>query len=226
MATVVQESFLTGLDQFKTLALTFEPFELLPSNQRLLGAPHASDTITPLALKPSACDSSDTDLDSVVKTIQNLQSQQGILTTKLAEHETILFRGIPIHNANEFSKFAHAFGYKPHEIIGIVVDRPMLAPNVAPANEAPKEVLIHNHNESPQVPHAPEYIFFYCHKAPAKGGETPITSSLELFHRAKKEIPEFVDELAEKSILSRVTYKFEKIYEGGSTFEAGIWKAH
>jgi hypothetical protein len=28
----------------------------------------------------------------------------------------------------------------------------LLAPNVAPANEAPKEVLIYNHNESPQVP--------------------------------------------------------------------------
>lgn len=95
---------------------------------------------------------------------------------------------------------------------------------MAPANEAPKEVLIYNHNESPQVPHAPEYIFFYSHKAPEKGGQTPISSSLELFHRAQQEIPEFVTELAEKGILSKVTYKVDKQYVGGSTLQQAFGK--
>ncbi|TID27791.1 Clavaminate synthase-like protein [Venturia nashicola] len=159
----------------------------------------------------------------MVGTIKSLQSQ-GVLTKKLAEHGTLLFRGMPIHNAEDFSIFAHAFGYQPHEIIGIVVDRPLLAPNVAPANESPKEVLIYNHNESPQVPHAPEYIFFYSQKAPAKGGETPISSSLELFFRAQHEIPEFIAELAEKGILSRVTYKTDAQYKGGSTLKQAFGK--
>lgn len=131
---------------------------------------------------------------------------------------------MPIHNAHDFSKFAHAFGYKPHEIIGIVVDRPELAPNIGPANEAPKEVLVYNHNESPQVPHAPEYIFFYGHKAPHTGGESPISSSLELFHRAQQEIPTFIKALAEKGILSKVTYKPAKQYEGGSTLKQAFGK--
>ncbi|KAL2882098.1 hypothetical protein SGCOL_002360 [Colletotrichum sp. CLE4] len=147
---------------------------------------------------------------------------QGILTKKLAIHGALLFRDLPIHGA--FSQFAHAFGYKPHQIIGIVVDRPLLALNVAPANESPKEVLIYNQNESPQVPHAPEYVFFYSHKALSKGGETPISSSLELFHRAKKEIPEFIQELTDKGILSRVTYKFDKQYTGGSTLQQAFGK--
>ena len=164
------------------------------------------------------------DLDVVIETIKNLQSQDGILTKKLAQHGTLLFRGLPIHSAQDFSKFAHAFGYKPHEIIGIVVDRPLLAPNVAPANEAPKEVLIYNHNESPQVPHAPEYIFFYSHKAPLEGGETPISSSLELFHRAQAEMPDFIAALAEKGIRSRVTYKAERQYAGGSTLRQAFGK--
>lgn len=146
------------------------------------------------------------------------------MTNKLARHGALLFRGLPIHNADDFSRFAHAFGYKPHEIIGIVVERPVLAPNVAPANEAPKEVLIYNHNESPQVPHAPEYIFFYGHKVPEKGGETPISSSLELFHRAQQEIPEFINELAEKGILSKVTYKYGRQYAGGSTLKQAFGK--
>lgn len=203
--------------------VSFEPFELPSSNQRILGPPHPTDTAIPLALRLTE-ESQKSNLDAIVETIKSLQERDGTFTKKLARHGTLLFRGLPIHNAEDFSKFAHAFGYKPHEIIGIVVDRPLLAPNVAPANEAPKEVLIYNHNESPQVPHAPEYIFFYGHNSPRKGGESPISSSLELFHRAQQEIPEFIAELAEKGILSRVTYKYEKQYEGGSTLKQAFGK--
>ncbi|TVY84102.1 Clavaminate synthase-like protein [Lachnellula suecica] len=205
-------------------AIVFEPFDLPSTNQRFLGAPHPKGTISPLALRASAHDNASINLDTAIETIKSLQAQDGILTKKLALHGTLLFRGLPIHNAEDFSKFAHAFGYKPHEIIGIVVNRPQLAPNVAPANEAPKDVLIYNHNESQQVPHAPEYIFFYGHKAPSVGGESPISSSLELFHRAQLEIPEFVNELVEKGVQSSVIYKVDKQYEGGSTLKQAFGK--
>lgn len=205
-------------------ALVFEPFELPTSNQRQLGAPHPPNTVTPLALRPSTHDNIQPDLATVVATIKSLQAQDGILTKKLALHGTLLFRGLPIHSADDFSQFAHAFGYKPHEIIGIVVNRPVLAPNVAPANEAPKTVLIYSHNESPQVPHAPEYIFFYGAQVPSKGGETPISSSLELFARAQREIPEFIEEVTAKGLLSKVVYKFDRQYEGGSTLRQAFGK--
>ncbi|KUJ17649.1 Clavaminate synthase-like protein [Mollisia scopiformis] len=206
------------------MATTIPQFNVnLLNNQRVLGAPFSRDTVIPLALRPSAHGNAEIELDAVVDTIKSLQKHE-ILTEKLAQHGTLLFRDVPIHNAEDFSKFAHAFGYKPHEIIGIVVDRPLLAPNVAPANEAPKEVLIYNHNESPQVPHAPEYIFFYGHRTPHKGGETPVSSSLELFHRAQQEIPDFINELAGKGILSKVTYKLGKQYEGGSTLAQAFGK--
>ncbi|TDZ13776.1 Clavaminate synthase-like protein [Colletotrichum orbiculare MAFF 240422] len=211
------------LDGLPTSEIAFESFKLPTSNQRTLGAPHPDGTVSPLALRPSS-ENGAVDLDSAIRTVKSLQAQDGFLTKRLALHGTLLFRGLPIRNADDFSRFAHAFGYKPHEIIGIVVDRPLLAPNVAPANEAPKEVLIYNHNESPQVPHAPEYIFFYNHRAPKEGGETPISSSLELYHRAKEEIPDFIKELAEKGILSRVTYKFDRQYTGGSTLMQAFGK--
>ncbi|KAE8370826.1 hypothetical protein BDV27DRAFT_164986 [Aspergillus caelatus] len=204
--------------------ITFEPFTLPSTNQRILGPPHPSNTVIPLALRPAEDSKNSLTVDSIISTIETLQSRDQTFTKYLARHGTLLFRDLPIRNADDFSKFAHAFGYKPHEIIGIVVDRPLLAPNVAPANEAPKEVQIYNHNESPQVPHAPEYIFFYNQRAPAKGGETPISSSLELFRRAQAEIPEFIDELAEKGILSRVAYDIEKQYEGGSTLRQAFGK--
>ncbi|RAH86843.1 Clavaminate synthase-like protein [Aspergillus japonicus CBS 114.51] len=204
--------------------VTFESFKLPTSNQRRLGPPHPKGTVIPLALRPSRETSAEITLDGVIATIESLQRKDNSLTKHLARHGTILFRDLPIHNAEDFSNFTHAFGYKPHEIIGIVVDRPLLAPNVAPANEAPKEVLIYNHNESPQVPHAPEYVFFYGHRAPMQGGESPISSSLELFNRAQREIPEFIDELAEKGVLSRVTYKLQQQFAGGSTMRQAFGK--
>ncbi|KAL2862214.1 uncharacterized protein BJX67DRAFT_391485 [Aspergillus lucknowensis] len=221
MATTVESLNIPSLRLDDETTITFETFSLPSTNQRTLGPPHPPNTQLPLALKPSP-DSSVT-LDAAISTIKHLQRTK-TLTTLLARHGTLLFRGLPITSAADFSAFAHAFGYKPHEIIGIVVDRPLLAPNVAPANEAPKEVRIYNHNESPQVPHAPEYIFFYAQKAPTVGGETPISSSLELFARAQREIPEFIDLLVEKGIQSRVTYKTQRQYVGGSTLRQAFGK--
>ncbi|KAI1483354.1 Clavaminate synthase-like protein [Daldinia eschscholtzii] len=217
MATTIEQATIRPFEPEKITSplLAFEQFDLPSSNQRVLGPPHPEGTVTPLALRPSTPDDAALDLDTVIETVKYLQAQGEILTKKLAVHGTLLFRGLPIHDANDFSRFAHAFGYKP---------RPLLAPNVAPANESPKEVLIYNHNESPQVPHAPEYIFFYGHKVPEEGGETPISSSLELFHRAQQEIPEFVSALAEKGILSKVTYKTDRQYAGGSTLKQAFGK--
>ncbi|OGM47980.1 taurine catabolism dioxygenase TauD [Aspergillus bombycis] len=226
MATSIEQLNIPNLHLTDTSSptITFEPFALPPTNQRILGPPHPSNTVIPLALHPTEDSKQSLTLESIISTIETIQSRDQTFTKYLARHGTLLFRGLPIRNAADFSKFAHAFGYKPHEIIGIVVDRPLLAPNVAPANEAPKEVQIYNHNESPQVPHAPEYIFFHNQRAPAKGGETPISSSLELFRRAQAEIPEFIDELAEKGILSKVVYNIDKQYEGGSTLRQAFGK--
>lgn len=225
MATSTVEQIFREIG-FQSAALprvVFEAFSLPSSNQRTLGDPHSPGTVSPLALRASYHGTVEPTLNDVITTVESLQGQ-GTLTQKLAQHGTLLFRDLPIHNAEDFSRFAYAFKFRPHEIIGIVVDRPLLAPNVAPANEAPKDVLIYNHNESPQVPHAPEYIFFYSHRAPAVGGETPISSSLELFQRAKEEIPDFIDTLAAKGILSRVTYKVEQQYAGGSTLKQAFGK--
>lgn len=68
-------------------------------------------------------------------------------------------------------------------------------------------------------------MFFYGHHAAqASGGETPVSSSLELFARAQAEIPEFVAELAEKGVLSSVTYKPEAQFAGGSTLRQAFGK--
>jgi len=139
-----------------TPLLSFTPFSLPASNQRVLTSPHEPETVIPLALKPAAStDAAPPTLEQSIDSIKFL-AQAGELDRKLARHGALLFRDLPINNAKDFSDFAHAFGYKPHEIIGIVVDRPLLAPNVAPANEAAPGTIIGSHNESPQVPHGEE----------------------------------------------------------------------
>ncbi|BEI81162.1 hypothetical protein CcaverHIS002_0203220 [Cutaneotrichosporon cavernicola] len=199
--------------------LTFEPFALPASNQRSLGAPHPVGTLSPLALRPSY----PTTLDGAISRIRSLQSTN-TLTSLLARHGALLFRDLPITSAHDFSAFAHAFGYSRHEIVGIVVERAELAPNVAPANESPPHVTIYNHNESPQVPHAPGYIFFYCHTAPKEGGETPISSSAELYARARIEIPGLVEDLERLGVLSTIRYREEAQYRGGSTLHQAFGK--
>ncbi|KAI9041329.1 taurine catabolism dioxygenase TauD [Aspergillus affinis] len=211
--------------QIPTPNFTLESFPLPSTNQRILGPPHPPNTTIPLPLRPNPT-ANPLPLDTIIQDIQTLQRSDHLFTKYLSRHGALLFRGLPIHNASDFSKFAHAFGYRPHEIIGIVVNRPLLAPNVAPANESPKEILIYNHNESPQVPHAPEYIFFYGHRAldRGRGGETPISSSLELFQRVQRDLPAFVADLAEKGILSTVTYTIDAPYKGGATLRQAFGK--
>lgn len=114
MATPLIQAATHSFEHNKTVpVVTFEPFDLPPSNQRVLGAPHPHGTIIPLALRPSTPDDAELDLDTVIETVKCLQAQSGILTKELALHGTLLFRGLPIHDAEDFSKFAHAFGYKP-----------------------------------------------------------------------------------------------------------------
>lgn len=56
------------------------------------------------------------------------------------------------------------------------------------------------------------------------GGETPIGSSLEIFHKVQKEVPEFIQELAEKGLKQTTIYRPEAQYKGGSTLRQAFGK--
>lgn len=212
------------LDDIELSAFGFETFNLPPDTQHLVEVPHSSAAVIPLALRWSAPGNARDDLNAVIESIKALQNRSGTFIKHLSRHGALLFRDFPLNNADDFSKFAHAFGYKPHEIIGAVAHRPSLAANVGPANDAPNDVLIYNHNESPRLPHSPEYVFFYCHKAAQKGGETSISSSLELFYRAEQEMPDFIHYLSQKGVLSTITYKFDPQFVGGTTLRQAFGK--
>jgi hypothetical protein len=76
----------------------FKNFPLPASNQRTLGPPHPPDTISPLALRASYDGATEPSLNDAIPAIKLLQSNN-TLTQKLAEHDALLFRDLPIHSA-------------------------------------------------------------------------------------------------------------------------------
>ncbi|KAK7706878.1 hypothetical protein SLS63_013871 [Diaporthe eres] len=162
-----------------SIARAFRPAPYGPSVN--LPDPYPRDTEFPLSLasnKPNA------DILDLIAEVEELSSS-GDLGKLLNKHGAIYFQGLGLKNADEFSQFAHAFGWAPHEDIGNPVRRVVHAKNVASANEGP--------NTQPT-------------QLISKGGETPINNSIILYRRLKDRHPEFIDELEKKGVKYQLYY--------------------
>lgn len=85
----------------------------------------------PLGLKASKT----LNLSESIGAIKNF-AQSGNLSGLIKEHGgAILIRGLPIETPHDYSKVAHAFGFRPHVEVGRPPLRTILAPNVKTANE-------------------------------------------------------------------------------------------
>ncbi|KAF2806585.1 Clavaminate synthase-like protein [Mytilinidion resinicola] len=115
-------------------------------------------------------------------------------------------RHLRLKSPDEFSQFAHAFGWPAHEDIGNPVRRTIHAPNVATANEGPNTQPVYPHNEFGLSPHYPQYVFFFCMSAPETGGETPINHSVILHERLKERVPGFIEVLEKKGVKYQLFY--------------------
>ncbi|KAK4448321.1 hypothetical protein QBC34DRAFT_465651, partial [Podospora aff. communis PSN243] len=170
------------------------PAPYLPSVA--LPPPYPEGTLFPLSLRPST----DSSLADITAEIRDLAAS-GEIRTLLDRHGAIYFQGLGLRDAHEFSKFAHAFGWKPHEDIGNPVRRTVLAKNVATANEGPNTQPVYPHNEFGLSPHYPAYVLFYCVSAPEEvGGETPINNSILLYNHLREKHPEFIEEVEKKGV--------------------------
>lgn len=107
-------------------------------------------------------------LDDIVQEAIRL-ARSGELDTLLNKHGAVYFKDLGLKDAGEFSEFAHAFGWVPHEDIGNPVRRTIHARNVASANEGPNTQPVYPHNEFGLSPHYPSYVLFYCVTAPETG---------------------------------------------------------
>lgn len=182
----------------------------------------------PLGLKPSQ-PSNDLTIEEVGKQIKDL-SEKGvfrellnkrkvpIIHTSVWVHElcsvsparsadtftdgAILFRGLPIKNAEDFSKFVNSaqseYFPHPHKEVGLSGKRTTVTNNVKTANEEPPNVKFYFHNEYGRSAYFPDILYFCSEKVPEQGGQTPILSSLELYDTLKVELPQFIEDLTNK----------------------------
>ena len=107
------------------------------------------------------------------------------LIESLSLHGAVLFRGFPVHDANEFDAFIRAFALESftyEESLSNAV-RVNCTELVFTANEAPPDVSIYLHHEMAQTPLFPSRLFFFCEKAPRVDGQTPICRSDVLLER-------------------------------------------
>ncbi|KAF2790236.1 hypothetical protein K505DRAFT_282995, partial [Melanomma pulvis-pyrius CBS 109.77] len=130
-----------------------------------LQPPYPPHTTFPLSLSPS---SPSIPISTLVSSIQRLSSS-GSIRNLLSRHGAIYFQDLRLDSASEFSDFANAFGWAPHEDIGNPVRRTILAKNVATANEGPNTQPVYPHKEFGLSPHYPAYVFFFCLSAPETG---------------------------------------------------------
>ncbi|KAF4464220.1 taurine catabolism dioxygenase [Fusarium albosuccineum] len=137
----------------------------------------------PLALQAPAGAS---DVSNSVQLLRDF-TQSGELYRLIAHHGgAILIRGLPLKTPDDYSKVAHAFGFRPHIEVGRPPLRTVLAPNVKTANEGPPELPIWPHNEYGWSTINPAWLTFSALKLPDEGGATPITSSIYIAHQLSK----------------------------------------
>ena len=109
------------------------------------------------------------------------------------EHGTVLFRGFPLHSAEDFDVFLSAFGFEnfPYNESLSNAIRINYTPRVFSANEAPADVNIYLHHEMAQTPIFPGKLFFFCLQPATAGGQTPLCRSDVLFEQIQRELPQF-----------------------------------
>lgn len=163
--------------------------------------------IFPLVLKVYATDTSNR--DKISELLFEI-SQSGKFTELLNDYGAVLLRGLNDNSSIAFSKYITAIesgrGNTPFEQIGLAGKRFEQALNVFTANEGPQTTRFYQHNEYARYTHFPSNIHFFSNKAPSNGGESPIAHSNEFFNRVKDEIPEFIDELSRKGLISVQVY--------------------
>lgn len=146
-----------------------------------------------------------------------VQANLGRLQAELKEHGAILFRGFPVVTDQDFDAFIQFFGMKNFTYTDSLSNavRRNRTERVFTANEAPPNIAIYLHHEMAQTPVYPSGLFFFCEKAAAAGGATPLCRSDVLLQQMDAEIPAFVAACEEKGVKYTNTMPAEEDLQSG-----------
>ncbi|KAI1826176.1 hypothetical protein F4861DRAFT_117599 [Xylaria intraflava] len=187
----------------------------------------------PLILQPSEPAKSKEEVVEAIGRIASQPSQvneQSQLRKLLdANGGVIHFTGLPLKTPEDFSDFLVALAgqgehaWAPHVAVGMAVLRRLKAKHVLTVNEGPPSYFIGWHNEYAVSTVHPGYVVFFCEKPADKGGQTSVVSSLALFDRLKRDVPEFIEGCASKGLVYHVSHTATQV--GGIVGGNGIYKA-
>ena len=124
-------------------------------------------------------------------------SNREFLNTNLLRHGALLFRGFDVPTVGAFEQFAETLC---PELFGEYGDLPReeLGGKVYGSTPYPSDQTILFHNESSHMHRWPMLIWFYCVKAAAHGGETPIVDCRTIYNRLD---PNVRRKFAEKGLM-------------------------
>ena len=110
----------------------------------------------------------------------------------------LLFRGFPLHSAEDFRRVVGAIAPQLRGYAGGTSPRSQVAEGVYTSTEYPQHLEIPLHNEMSYSCQWPELLFFFCATAPAIDGETPIADSRAILRRMP---PGIVEEFARRQLM-------------------------
>lgn len=135
----------------------------------------------------------DRGLLSLPDTLEWISSSVAELKSSLDNTGAILFRGFPVHSAEDFDAFTGVFEYEDFTYAESLSNAVRInhTPRVFTANEAPPDIEIYLHHEMAQTPISPDRIFFFCQSAADEGGATPLCRSDYLYDALNEAHPEW-----------------------------------
>ncbi|CAH1243672.1 Hypp7138 [Branchiostoma lanceolatum] len=109
----------------------------------------------------------------------------------------VLFRGLPLQTAEDFSRVVNNMGLKLMRYEGGGAVRSEIAKDVNTASDEPPEFCIEPHNELVYTSHFPEKVIFFCldPPSPGAGGETVIADVREILPRLDKDVVDKFEKL-------------------------------
>jgi alpha-ketoglutarate-dependent taurine dioxygenase len=124
-------------------------------------------------------------------------SHRSDLQAKLIEHGALLFRGFNLASVSDFERCAAAICPDLFSEYGDL-PREQVSTKVYGSTPYPSNQSILFHNESSHLHRWPMKIWFFCVKAPAQGGETPIVDCRRVYELLPEEMR---DRFARKRIM-------------------------
>lgn len=112
-----------------------------------------------------------------------LHNNLSTLQQLLLKRGGLVFRGFPVHTANDFANFIQLLRLGNFvNYIGGDSPRDKVEQQVYTSTEAPPNLHIPLHQELSFIKNAPKHIYFYCAIAPQQGGETIIADARKIYH--------------------------------------------